>query len=269
MAKKALCILYGVILPIIVYFMIPVIGIETPFREIIALFFIGAVPGVIIYHLWAKMDMYCAQADMYRESAFTDPLSKLYNRRGGNNAFRLELGTIFRDRKHHRSIGVCVIMIDIDKFKHINDRYGHAKGDVIIQEICRVLRTVFPRSTDICIRPGGDELSIILLRTTLETARAKAAMICQGLAKDDCFIPDETTQERVTLSIGIASDEFSYQDSEQDWTDKIAAITKQADRALYASKDKGRNRTTTIVKPPTNGRRAIISTSVNNHEVTT
>lgn len=260
--KKALCILYAFAVPVAVYFMLPRLsgGIATPAIEmVIILIFSGVLPAAIMAALTSEIEV-------HRESAFTDPLSGLYNRRGGENAFLLQLNTLYRERRRGsnrtKEIDVCVIMIDIDRFKSINDRFGHGQGDTIIREICQVIRQVFPRSTDICIRPGGDELSVILLDTTLETAQSKAVTICHDWSTNHInnYLSNKM-RERVTLSIGIAANTFSYY--QHNWPNEIRAITERADEALYKSKGLGRNRTTTFTDLSRQDSRAKIETTVN------
>lgn len=255
--KKVFCIVSGILIACSIIFMTEFI-IHIPYVWDVVVLSIIAMLQLVIYKLWTL-------TEMYRNAAFTDPLSGIYNRRGGENAFLLQLNTLKRERRssnRNKEIDVCVIMIDIDRFKTINDRFGHDQGDIIIRAICQVIRQVFPRSTDICIRPGGDELSVILLDTSLETAKSKAAEICYDWSISD--VNDalhSKTGERVTLSLGIAANTFSH--DQNGWPGEIKTITGRADGALYRSKELGRNRTTTFADVSRNDGRAKIETAIN------
>lgn len=126
---------------------------------------------------------------------------------------------------------VALLMIDIDRFKAINDRHGHLAGDEVIGTIASVIQGCI-RDVDIAGRYGGDEFGVVLVHTGMHAAFAAAERIRQRVA--------ETTLERVpglscTLSIGIAQATRAMEDRH--------AWISQADAALYRAKTAGRNQT--------------------------
>lgn len=120
-----------------------------------------------------------------------------------------------------------LVMIDIDRFKEINDQYGHDVGDAVIKEIVRLLNHG-TRSEDLLFRLGGDEFLLLLHGTDESAAVSTMTLICHNVSTQKfCH------QEAVTLSCGIAQS-LPFEES-QNWV-------KRADLALYRSKSLGRNR---------------------------
>jgi len=157
--------------------------------------------------------------------ADTDDLTGIYNRRGLLTHLNLELA---KCRRFPRSS--AVLMIDIDRFKEINDTQGHACGDTAILALVEAVKQQL-RDTDVFGRLGGDEFLIVL--PAMETAGAVVAAerIREHIANAAITCADSAIH--ITSSIGIAT----Y--TEGDDTDRLLA---RADRALYAAKHKGRNR---------------------------
>lgn len=128
---------------------------------------------------------------------------------------------------------LACIMCDIDNFKSFNDRFGHAVGDKVLAKTAEVLRSCI-RGEDIICRYGGEEFSIVLpnMDTTLAIERAQGIRAKIELAVGPAI--DATSDEPVTCSVGVSTLEFGAADS--------AELLNQADKALYAAKDAGRNR---------------------------
>ena len=164
--------------------------------------------------------------------AITDGLTSLYNRRYFEE--RLEEETR-RARRYNRPMSI--MMLDIDFFKHYNDNNGHLKGDKVLQEIAQVLMR-FSRETDITARYGGEEFCLVLD----DTDALGAAVVADRLRKhfrDELFVYREGSKPKTfhcTVSIGIAC----YPDDAASQSELI----ENADRALYVSKETGRDRTT-------------------------
>ena len=122
-------------------------------------------------------------------------------------------------------------MLDIDRFKDINDNYGHIVGDKILIMLAGTLKDL-ARKSDIVVRFGGEEFIILLPQTEISEAKAIAERV--RLAIEKCFLSlDNGEHIHITISIGISQ-------SLQDDT-KIDTIIQRADKGLYLSKEKGRN----------------------------
>jgi diguanylate cyclase (GGDEF)-like protein len=155
-----------------------------------------------------------------------DGLTGLYNARFFHEALAREL-----DRVKRSGRPLSVILFDADRFKRINDRFGHPAGDQILQHVARIARSVL-RGYDVLARYGGEEFIAMLSDTT----QAQAALLAERLRKLVEQQP-HTTEDgetiKVTISLGIAQAHAPY-----DKKDLISA----ADQALYRAKDTGRNR---------------------------
>jgi diguanylate cyclase (GGDEF)-like protein len=124
-------------------------------------------------------------------------------------------------------------MLDVDFFKAYNDRNGHPAGDIVLKEIARILiRNV--RGTDIVARYGGEEFVVLLPETPLESAMTVAEKIRKTVNDHHFPFKDGNADDKLTVSIGVASYPDSRITSDQD-------LIETADRALYNAKRNGRN----------------------------
>ncbi len=171
------------------------------------------------------------------EMAVTDELTKVYNHRYFARSLLTELK---RAERHGEQLGLC--MIDVDHFKKFNDKHGHLKGNEVLIEIARIMRTAM-RETDVVARYGGEEFAVILPKTS----KAQAAALAERMreAVEELNFPGAESQplKRLTVSIGVAS----YPD-DCIAADSVADIIELADQALYQSKSGGRNRVTVYQK---------------------
>jgi diguanylate cyclase (GGDEF)-like protein len=157
--------------------------------------------------------------------ARTDPLTGLANRR----AFNEDLGRRIEQWRRHK-VPLSLIMVDIDHFKSINDRYTHAGGDVALRHIADVLRGAL-REMDVPVRYGGEEFAIILPGTKLPEALGVSERIRATIASRGFVFEGQTVS--LTASLGVAAAAPS---------DNMDALVERADAALYAAKQAGRNR---------------------------
>jgi diguanylate cyclase (GGDEF)-like protein len=128
------------------------------------------------------------------------------------------------------------VMIDIDDFKRVNDRYGHLEGSRLIAQMGPLLRTACRTdSTDICFRYGGEEFSILLTETTMEEAKAVAERLRQSVDEYPFSVKVSHPQEIITISLGVSSMAGDKQKS-------ITELINEADIALYHAKAAGKNR---------------------------
>lgn len=154
--------------------------------------------------------------------ANTDPLTGLFNRR-----YHLKEIERFIERSSETAISFAIIVMDIDRFKPINDQYGHAFGDTVLQHCAKLLRTV-SRPEDIISRVGGEEFEILLPRCD----QAQAMMVAERMRKAMATTPPEGLKE-LTASFGVTV--YRRGSSSRELRDL-------ADVALYTSKKEGRNR---------------------------
>ncbi|WP_165220269.1 PleD family two-component system response regulator [Affinirhizobium pseudoryzae] len=162
------------------------------------------------------------------ELAVTDGLTGLHNRRYLDN----HLKTLFnRAAARGRSLSVCIT--DIDRFKQVNDTYGHDAGDEVLKEFARRIRSTV-RGADLGCRYGGEEFVVVMP----DTDGAAAAMIAERLRdiieRTPFALPGTDVALNITASLGIATNVPGVETPEQ--------LLKQADRALYEAKNSGRNR---------------------------
>ncbi|MDD3342092.1 MAG: sensor domain-containing diguanylate cyclase [Sulfurospirillaceae bacterium] len=164
--------------------------------------------------------------DTLKIEAQTDYLTGALNR----NTFEQELDRLLIDYTRF-STDVCVMMLDVDYFKKINDTFGHFIGDFVLKKIAHTLKTQV-RKSDFVFRYGGEEFAIVLPNITLENAIAIAQKIRQ-LIEDQQFKVDDKNVS-VTISIGLSL----FQKEDQ----SINKVVIRADEALYRAKRNGRNR---------------------------
>ncbi len=160
--------------------------------------------------------------------ALTDGLTGLFNRRYMD--IRLE-EEISRSQRYGKRFSL--ILVDIDHFKQINDTWGHATGDLVLQEVSRKL-VENVRETEMVFRYGGEEFLILLPETPLQQAAKVAHRLCRVIEQHHFHSVNGTTVLHVTLSAGVA--EYPAHGF-----DKIALLAA-ADQALYLAKQQGRNR---------------------------
>ncbi|MDO9130645.1 MAG: sensor domain-containing diguanylate cyclase, partial [Anaerolineales bacterium] len=158
--------------------------------------------------------------------AITDPLTGLYNRRGLFELGRLEFA---RTRRFGRPF--ASMMLDIDRFKRVNDTYGHPVGDQVLQTLAKHCQGSV-REIDLVARYGGEEFVILLPETNLEVAEEVAERLRKTIAQTP--IPTDAGGLNVTISAGVAMYDKNTPDLE--------TLIARADQAMYVAKHKGRNR---------------------------
>lgn len=146
----------------------------------------------------------------------------------------LEKGPEAMKRAEVLSEPLSLVTFDIDHFKKINDGYGHPGGDYILKELCQIVITKLIRSHDFFARYGGEEFVLLLSGSSLKTASEVGERIRQTIESHEFVF--EGKKIPVTISVGVAS----KLPQETEWTQ----IYDRADKALYQSKQGGRNRVT-------------------------
>ncbi len=164
--------------------------------------------------------------------AITDELTNVLNRRGFEEVANREFGAA---KRYERPLSL--IMIDIDRFKAINDVYGHPIGDEILVEIAARARSKI-RDTDSISRYGGEEFLILLIEQRPENAKTVAERIRKSIAEH----PFATSVGNISVTVSVGLTGANAQ------TSSIGMMIKTVDKALYKSKENGRNRVTMIDK---------------------
>lgn len=166
--------------------------------------------------------------------ARTDFLTGISNRR-----YFLELADLELARAHRYGRPFSMLMLDLDLFKNINDRYGHHVGDLTLQKVVEVCGQIL-REVDIVGRLGGEEFGIILPETDAEQALQVADRVRQAVAIAAVALP-KGGSVGITTSIGVAT----YGEADPD----VDAVLNRADRALYKAKRSGRDRVSSEGEP--------------------
>lgn len=162
--------------------------------------------------------------------ALVDPLTGAFNRRYLDSHLPK---LVARSRSGRR--GVALLFVDVDRFKAINDSYGHATGDAVLKEMVHRM-TLSLRPMDLVVRLGGEEFAVILPDTGLPTALEVAERLREVMAGTPFAVPEAGLQIPVTASFGVACLRADAED------ETPMALMARADAAVYQAKQTGRNR---------------------------
>lgn len=181
---------------------------------------INKLKGYVNHYIIVFTDITAIQNEkkLLEQMAYTDPLTKIYNRQIFDKLYIKELSNHKRYREN-----LSIIMFDLDYFKKVNDKYGHDIGDKVLVTITKLISKEL-RANDVFARWGGEEFIILLPRTNIDVAYDKAQELRQLIEQhSDKIIPS------ITASFGIT--ELLDTDTEQD-------LFKRVDKALYQAKIK-------------------------------
>jgi diguanylate cyclase (GGDEF)-like protein len=224
---------YSLLRPFVAWWLLPAPDVVQLSRSS---YWLVTLAAALLFSLWFSLVLIaCSVRDVFttlREERNRDPLTLLLNRR----AFMEAAENILNDR---RSGPWAVVVVDIDHFKHVNDSWGHAFGDRVLQLVSHVQQQQL-RSGDLVARFGGEEFVLLLQRTSLADAQGVVERIRQQLAvAEEQLLPNG---EHVTLSCGIAP------------VQGLLHLTKalsRADGLMYEAKQSGRNRVHVDMPLPT------------------
>ncbi len=158
------------------------------------------------------------------ELSVKDPLTSLFNQRYFREQLKVEM-----DRAKRTERPCCLIIMDLDKFKPVNDEHGHQTGDRLLKDVAQILLETV-RMVDVVVRYGGDEFAVILPDTSARNAVYLANRMCKALAEDE-----RTKKYGVTGSLGLAT--YDFFDRED-----LETFVNHADHAMYQAKSEGGNR---------------------------
>ncbi|MHB1661127.1 MAG: GGDEF domain-containing protein [bacterium] len=175
-----------------------------------------------------------------KELAITDPLTGIYNRRYMYEFAKREVIRAYRNKTY-----LSIAILDIDKFKNINDNYGHQAGDYVLKEFVTDLKNILMRKQDIITRYGGDEFVMILpdtdKRNTVDLMEKLRTII-----KNKAYIVENNISLNIAVSIGVSGIEYPLDGNiikNKDISDDILNyLLRAADDNLYKAKDSGRDR---------------------------
>lgn len=193
--------------------------------------------GELIARIMLQLNIKSLQDEMrntnkfLKELSITDHLTHLYNRRHMMEALEMEFQRTVRKKGE-----LCLVLIDVDHFKSVNDIYGHQHGDMVLAAIAEAVQVEL-RSYDIAARYGGEEFAIVLPETSLAAGVAVAERVRRSV--QEIAFPPPLKGLSVTISLGIAALPVHCIDS-------CDALIKTADKALYRAKQNGRNRVEVI-----------------------
>ena len=185
---------------------------------------------IIFILLYDVFNLYRASHLKYQQSyqnSIRDPLTRLYNRSYFYDALNHSLRTA--NERHP----VSVIVSDLDRFKRINDNYGHLQGDKVLQFVARLLMDSI-RPEDIAARIGGEEFVLLLNHTSSDAARQVAERIRLKLSSVDSASSEGQLPEPITISMGVFTATSANTSAE--------TCVECADKAMYEAKETGRNR---------------------------
>jgi diguanylate cyclase (GGDEF)-like protein len=171
-----------------------------------------------------------SQRDQFEQQSRRDALTGLANRL----CFELALQTLQADRTRFGQ-PFSLLLLDLDHFKDINDRHGHAAGDAVLGAFGRSLREHFRGDGEVAARWGGEEFAVLLPGVAMRQASARAEAFRALLESGPLLHTAEGEPLNLRVSIGVGTDAVGSAGS-------IASLLQQVDAALYQAKGRGRNR---------------------------
>ena len=177
--------------------------------------------------LLARINVRLDRARLYRERSTRDPTTTLLNRRALAESIQSRMATA---RRQNKELAFC--LLDLDKFKRVNDNYGHLAGDRVLSRLGRLISLRF-RTEDVCARWGGEEFVITLYGSDVETAENVIQRLLDEFGAI-VFEGDHEEKFSITFSAGIAS--FPQEGA------SLEELVRVSDRRLYAAKNAGRCR---------------------------
>jgi len=196
-----------------------------------AIFFFGALFVLIVNSLSYFTALSLSRIYQLERENITDPLMAIYNRRFFNRRLLEEVS-----RSTRYNLPLSILLIDIDHFKKINDRFGHQTGDSVLAYFGQFLQDN-TRTTDIVARYGGEEIAVMAPSTPLPVALALAERI-RNKIETGVMVPPDARNSRQAISITVSIGVGSFDSAKED----VDILIEKVDKALYEAKRTGRNR---------------------------
>jgi diguanylate cyclase (GGDEF)-like protein len=185
---------------------------------------LGSASGFILVGIGFLSSVTVDHLRRLRGLALRDPLTGLLNRRGLDQAIAVTLRASERFNQP-----ICVITMDIDHFKRINDKFGHDGGDAVLKEFASLIAS-HARSSDVCARLGGEEFVLVMANSGVSDGLLVAERVRLAAERTQVLHLGQTIT--LTCSFGVTSALGKFD---------LDSMLKDADKALYAAKEKGRN----------------------------
>ncbi|WP_062662059.1 GGDEF domain-containing protein [Grimontia celer] len=196
--------------------------------DTIALYWLQTVVGILV--IWAQTSKLHMMLRLYRHATL-DPLTGVYNRR-----MLLTLAKRDFENTRTKSRPYSVLLMDLDRFKRVNDRYGHHAGDIVLQAFTQAVQET-QRKSDIFGRFGGEEFILFLPQCSADNAQLVADRIMTRVRDMGIEVEGVSEPLKVTTSIGISTSLCK--------SDDLSLILEQADQALFKAKNGGRDQSST------------------------
>lgn len=190
--------------------------------------FVGLLVGVTFATTTAFAAALARLGEQERGASQRDLLTGALNRRAFNSHFQRE-----GDRSHRLGLGLSLLFVDVDRFKDLNDRWGHEVGDQVLRQLVRRMQGAV-REHDLLFRWGGDEFVILLPHTSAPDAAVLGERMREAVAAEPVVREGVSRPISITVSVGTAGTGA--------WPADGGTLLRQADRALYAAKAAGRDR---------------------------
>ncbi|EKQ56719.1 MULTISPECIES: GGDEF domain-containing protein [unclassified Clostridium] len=201
------------------------------FEILLAYLIMSTIAAVLAYYLLKYVNSSNELYRRYKNEATKDFLTGLNNTRQFDLIFNESVANANENGEK-----LSCLMVDIDHFKHVNDTYGHAVGDIVLRELAVILKNTC-RVFDAVSRVGGEEFCVLLIDCSKERAMDIGKRICDEVKKHEFEIGD-SRKIRITVSVGVSA----Y----PELTDNIETLLKQADDSLYKAKQTGRDKVCSV-----------------------
>jgi diguanylate cyclase (GGDEF)-like protein len=198
------------------------------------IFFFGGIFVFLVGKLSLKTASDMRKMAILEHQSITDSLMGINNRRYFDQALDDEVEIAKR-----YGLPLALILVDVDRFKDVNDTHGHLIGDEVLRNLAKAIKNI-ARESDVVCRYGGEEIAIITPNTSLEKAMILAKRLNETVKKSTMALSGASQEEiYITISLGVSSLDFGEVSCKEN-------LLQRADNALYDAKRNGRDRVVTL-----------------------